>query len=408
LGKRNYSQKNRRRDGESRPRWPAIDSAFKALEDYTRALTESEVYMRGASVVVGWFGVSWLGLSACSSRADSGLGASTADAGATSTSNGGSPTTGSSTAGASSSGAPSNGGANDDNPSSAGASGVGTSAGGIPAGGGANVGGSPGAGGAMPTMACGSATWPPGGANAPQMLDVQDSTGAVASRQFYISLPASYDGSKPYPLVFAWHYAGGTASALIAPAYGGAFYGVQKGFPEAIYVAGQGLTDASSGMTGWPNTNGQDIAMTRAMLTWLESNYCVDQKRIMATGMSYGGIMSDTLACQMPDVFRAIGVMSGALFNFGANKCGAHPIAAWMTHGTADMTVAITGGEAARDQVLKDNGCGATTQPVEPSPCISYQGCTSGYPVVWCPVADEGHTIPTFAPSAIATFFEQF
>jgi poly(3-hydroxybutyrate) depolymerase len=257
-------------------------------------------------------------------------------------------------------------------------------------------------------MACGAATWPPGGADAPQTIAVTDNKGMSAQRQFYVSLPAGYDGTKPYPLVTVWHYAGGTASALIAPGFGGAFYGVQKGFPDAIYVAGQGLTDATSGMTGWPNTNGQDVAMTKAMLTWLEQNYCIDQSKIMATGMSYGGIMSDTLACQMPDVFRAIGVMSGALFNFGASQCGSHPIAAWMTHGTADMTVDISGGEAARDQVLKDNGCGTGTMPVDPSPCVSYQGCASGYPVVWCPVEGEGHTIPSFAADAIAAFFKQF
>jgi poly(3-hydroxybutyrate) depolymerase len=240
------------------------------------------------------------------------------------------------------------------------------------------------------------------------MIDVTDNKGAVLSRQFYVSLPANYDSTKTYPLVTAWHYAGGTAAQLISASFGGAFYGVQKGFPNAIYVAGQGLTDAQSMMTGWPNTNGQDIAFAKAMLSWLESSYCIDQNRVMATGMSYGGIMSDALGCQMPNVFRAVGVMSGALFNFGGSSCVSHPIAAWITHGTADMTVDISGDETARDQFLKDNGCGATTQPVDPSPCVSYDGCTSGYPVVWCPVDGEGHTIPSFAAGAIANFFKQF
>jgi polyhydroxybutyrate depolymerase len=384
--------------------------------------------MRSVSVLARCFAFSWLTLSACSSKSDAGFGPSLPGAGGGSTNGGGSSTVDSSAGMMSSAGGASSaaggaaaGGAAAGGAAAGGAaagaaagamSGAGASAtgsGGIGSGGtGASNAGAPGAGGALPTMACGSATWPPGGANAPQMLDVQDSKGVTTSRQFYVSLPASYDGSRAYPVVFAWHYAGGTASALIAPGYGGAFYGVQKGFPEAIYVAGQGLTDASSGKTGWPNTNGQDVAMARAMLTWLESNYCIDQNRIMATGMSYGGIMSDTLACQMPDVFRAIGVMSGALFSFGGSKCGAHPIAAWITHGTADPTVDISGDETARDQILKDNGCGTTTQPVDPSPCVSYDGCTSGYPVVWCPVDGEGHTIPSFAAGAISTFFKQF
>jgi polyhydroxybutyrate depolymerase len=366
--------------------------------------------MRGVFVLAGCVTGSWLALIACGSNSDAGLEKSQPGAGAAAVAGSASsvaPSAGSSsTAGASaaSGGASANAGAGNAGASSGGASAAG--AGGSNAG--ASNGGAPAAGGAAPTMACGSATWPPGGGNAPQMLNVQDDKGATAMRQFYVSLPASYDGKQAYPLVFAWHYAGGTASALIAPGYGGAFYGVQTGFPEAIYVAGQGLTDASSGMSGWPNTNGQDVALTRAMLAWLTMNYCIDQNRIMATGMSYGGIMSDTLACQMPDVFRAIGVMSGALFNFGATKCGTHPIAAWITHGTADTTVDISGDETARDQILKDNGCGTTTEPVDPSPCVSYDGCTSGYPVVWCPVEGEGHTIPTFAAGAISKFFKQF
>jgi len=102
-----------------------------------------------------------------------------------------------------------------------------------------------------------------------------------------------------------------------------------------------------------------------------------------------------------------VGVMSGALYNFGT-ACRSHPIAAWITHGDADTTVDISDDETARDQFLADNHCGTTTTAVTPSPCVSYGGCDSGYPVVWCEVAGEGHTIPSFAASGIANFFAQF
>ena len=186
---------------------------------------------------------------------------------------------------------------------------------------------------------------------------------------------------------------------------------MQPKLPEAIYVAAQGLesTPGDATTTGWPNTNGGDIAFLNAMLTWLESNLCVDTTRIMATGMSYGGIMSDTIGCQMPDVFRAVAVMSGSLFSTGrGSTCKSHDVAAWITHGTADPTVDISGDETARDQFLADNHCGTTSTAVDPSPCMSYDGCDSGYPVVWCPVDGEGHTIPSFAAGAIATFLGQF
>jgi poly(3-hydroxybutyrate) depolymerase len=36
--------------------------------------------------------------------------------------------------------------------------------------------------------------------------------------------------------------------------------------------------------------------------------------RYFSDGMSYGGLMSETIACQCPDLFRAIGSMSGSMF----------------------------------------------------------------------------------------------
>jgi poly(3-hydroxybutyrate) depolymerase len=254
-------------------------------------------------------------------------------------------------------------------------------------------------------------TAPALGPSNPQTINVTDSKGTVTARQFYVTLPSDYDPTKSYRLIFAWHYAGGSAATLAGTGFSGGYYGVQPKLPEAIYVAGQGLesTPGDATTTGWPNTNGGDIAFLKAMLTWLESNLCVDTTRIMSTGMSYGGIMSDTIGCQMPDVFRAVAVMSGALFSGGpGSTCKSHDIAAWITHGTADTTVDISGDETARDQFLADNHCGTTTTAVDPSPCVSYDGCDSGYPVVWCPVDGEGHTIPSFAAAAIATFLGQF
>ena len=277
------------------------------------------------------------------------------------------------------------------------------------------TGGTPGPGGATGTGGSGTvtsgcgATPPALGPSNPQTINVTDSKGTVTARQFYVSIPSDYAPTKSYRLIFAWHYAGGTAAALAGTGFGGGYYGVQPKLPQAIYVAAQGLlsTPGDATTSGWPNTNGGDIAFLNAMLTWLKSNLCVDTTRIMSTGFSYGGIMSNTIGCQMPDVFRAVAVMSGSLFG-RTSSCKSHDIAAWITHGTADPTVDISGDETARDQYLADNHCGTTSTAVAPSPCMSYDGCDSGYPVVWCPVDGEGHTIPSFAAAAIATFLGQF
>ena len=61
-----------------------------------------------------------------------------------------------------------------------------------------------------------------------------------------------------------------------------------------------------------------------------------------------------------------------------------------------------------RDSLVTYNGCSTDTKPVHPSPCVAYQGCMPGYPMVWCVSPGDPHAIPSFAAGAIATFFQQF
>jgi poly(3-hydroxybutyrate) depolymerase len=271
-------------------------------------------------------------------------------------------------------------------------------------GGGTGSGGTTGAGGASASDGCSATTWPTA---SPQMINVTDNAGNTAARQFYFALPTGYAPSHAYPLVFAFHYLGGQASTIAGTGFTGRYYGIQPMFSDAIYVAPQGLAD-SGGQTGFPNTNDQDVAFTRAMVSWFQSNFCVDKARVMSTGFSYGGMMSHTIACEMPDVFRALGIMSGIFIGGARASCVSHGIASWITHGDADTTLPFASGESARDRILAQNHCGTTTHAVDPAPCVEYEACDAGYPVVWCPVAGEGHAIPPFGASAIARFFAQF
>ena len=258
-----------------------------------------------------------------------------------------------------------------------------------------------GTGGApMPSAGCG--TTPSTTAETTFMIDVSGT-----SRSYIVTLPANYNASQPHQLVFGWHGRTGTAAQIAR----GSYYGLKSRMTNAIFVAPQGLgTSTDPNDTGWPNTNGQDIAFLRATLAWMNANYCVDQARVFSVGFSYGGIMSHTIACQMSDTFRAVAPMAGAIFG-RTNTCLTHPIAAWMTHGSMDTSasggVDFTAGESARDRIVALNHCTSTTAPTDPSPCVAYQGCDAGYPVQWCP-HDGAHVIPSFAAAAVANFFLQF
>ena len=64
--------------------------------------------------------------------------------------------------------------------------------------------------------------------------------------------------------------------------------------------------------------------------------------------------------------------------------------------------------KAPHHRLLQTNGCSDQTTPIDPSPCVAYQGCQEGYPVIWCEQEGVGHAIPSYGSTTIAEFFQQF
>ena len=221
-------------------------------------------------------------------------------------------------------------------------------------------------------------------------------------RDYIMSLPQGYDPSKPYKLIFAWHGLGGTAQSIAA-----SWYGLGRmSQNSAIFISGQGL-ETSSGGAGWQNSNGQDVAFVKALYARLQGSVCFDENRVFSVGMSYGGIMSNTLGCQMGDVFRAIAPMSGSGPGFGGRATCVGQVAVWSSHGDNDTVVPTASGEASRDFWVKANKCQMDSVPVEPSPCLAYNGCEADLPVTFCKFMGA-HIVPPFAAAAIWKFFSQF
>jgi poly(3-hydroxybutyrate) depolymerase len=220
-----------------------------------------------------------------------------------------------------------------------------------------------------------------------------------AMREYILAVPDDYDSSRPYRLIFTWHPLGGSAEQ-VATGFGGGYYGLEsRAQGSAIFVSPEGIDE------GWANTGGRDIAFLRAMLERFRAELCIDETRIFSTGFSYGGMMSYAVGCAMGDVFRAIAPMSGALYS--GCEDGDHPIAMWGSHGDMDNVVPLSNGQSARDEFIARNHCTQTTTPTEPSPCVSYEGCDAGYPLVWCEFSG-GHALPSNSGQSIWTFFSQF
>jgi polyhydroxybutyrate depolymerase len=250
-----------------------------------------------------------------------------------------------------------------------------------------------GGGGPVPSSGCSATSSPASGM---ATIDVGGTT-----RQYILTLPAGYDPRHAYPLLFAFHGGSYNAQWVVdgtAP-QSGPYYGIQAvANNTAILVAPQALSGS------WTNQSGRDVAYVDAMISRFESQLCVDQSRILATGFSFGAIMTIALGCNDSSKFRAIAAMSGEIMN-GCPDTRSLPY--WSSHGMSDPTINFSLGQAARDTFVQRNHCSTQTVAVSPPGCVSYQGCDAGFPVVWCPF-DGVHEPPPFAGTAIWAFLSQF
>jgi poly(3-hydroxybutyrate) depolymerase len=239
------------------------------------------------------------------------------------------------------------------------------------------------------------------------------------NRQYVIRVPTGYDQSKPYKLMFAFHWNGGSMNDVSSGGSDGAawaYYGQQKQAGEtAILVAPNGLN------AGWANSGGEDLAFLDAMMKTIEGDLCVDTTKRFSMGFSYGGSMSYSIACSRGKDFRAVAVISGG--QLSGCSGGNDPVAYLGIHGINDGTLNISNGRSLRDKFVKNNGC-ASQSPKEPANGskshvkTAYSGCKAGYPVTW--IAFDGGHAPapvdggadsgarSYMPGEIWSFFNQF
>lgn len=207
-----------------------------------------------------------------------------------------------------------------------------------------------------------------------------------ADRTFTLRIPEPYDPAVLHPVLFGFHGLGGTGA------------GVTSGFgltPAPIIVG----PDAKTSGGAW-DTSG-DLLFVDAILSALRAELCIDPGRIHATGYSNGGFMADAVACQRSDVFRGVAIMEG-----GSSGGGCGQTAVWIMHNQDDMTVPLSYGTSLRDKWITTNGCSMTSADIMPAPCVSYDGCSAGNPVVWCSPPTGGHKPDYTISLGIPGFFE--
>jgi poly(3-hydroxybutyrate) depolymerase len=221
---------------------------------------------------------------------------------------------------------------------------------------------------------------------------------ANKAREYILSVPASYQNTKPYKLIIAYHQLNGDANQM----YRDKYYHLQPlSNDTTIFVAPNGQQGGSNctmaSGCGWPNGENSDLALADAMVAQVKENFCIDTNRIFATGWSYGGSMSYKTACERP-LGKANGFIRGIAVYSGAQLSGSckptMPVAYYGSHGDNDSVLGYDGGVGLAQNFATANTCTWATPTKVTSGnhmCTDVMGCMMGYPTRFC-AFDGDHT----------------
>jgi len=163
------------------------------------------------------------------------------------------------------------------------------------------------------------------------------------TREYMLYIPAAYTGNTAVPLVFNLH--GYTSSNLEQMFY--ADFRPIADTANFLLVLPNGTLDGQGNRfwnTFLGNSNVNDVGFISDLLNTLQANYNIDANRVYSTGMSNGGFMSYSLACDLNDRITAIASVTGSMIQSKLNACNpARPVPVMEIHGTADNTVPYNG-----------------------------------------------------------------
>ncbi len=253
------------------------------------------------------------------------------------------------------------------------------------------------------------------------------------ARTAIVHEPADWDGTTPMPVVLVFHGGGGNAEGTqdhvgmdeTADAHG--FLAV---YPEGVGKRrlGKHFGTWNGGYCCGPamEQGVDDVAFVGQLLDELGEGWPIDEKRIYATGISNGGVMSLALACGLSDRIAAVAPIGSP---GAAPDCApSRPVPVLLFHGTADTCAPYDGGETcggcwsrffeqtlgveidagdihgcagAREQLESwraANTCSTTSAATflttDDAVCVRYDGCAEGATAALCTIGGGGHTWP--------------
>ena len=233
-------------------------------------------------------------------------------------------------------------------------------------------------------------------------------------RTYTLHVPSSLDGRTPAPLVLVLH-GGGGAGRSTERMTGFSDLADRRGF---IVVYPNGVDRR------WNDARGEvarqdvdDVDFLTALVDHVRRTLPIDVRRVYASGISNGAMMSYRLGCERSDVFAAIAPVAGAMPEPLGPRCSpSRPVSLVAISGTEDPLVLWGGGPVARRRGrtmsvpesialwTRLNGCAApatVTQEPDRDPADgtrvrreTHGPCQEGASVVLYAVEGGGHSWP--------------
>ncbi len=239
-------------------------------------------------------------------------------------------------------------------------------------------------------------------------------------RYYLIHVPPQYDRTQQLSLVLVFHGGGGNPAQIER----------QVGFDQmadkdgviVVYPGGSSPNFKDKFLT-WntllcntyaDNENIDDISFVLDVIEDVRSKYRIDPRKVYATGMSQGAMMSYRLACEASDKIAAIGPVSGA--HITANCHPSRPVSVISFSGMKDARVLYDGGAGPSDLHVvgavdsapaiasfwaKHNGLSlnpSLEKRIGRAHALVYGPGPSGTEVVFWTLEDGGHRWPGVSP----------
>ncbi|HJW31651.1 MAG TPA: hypothetical protein VJ508_20660, partial [Saprospiraceae bacterium] len=223
-------------------------------------------------------------------------------------------------------------------------------------------------------------------------------------RTFIVHLPAGYSPANQYPIVISLHGLNSNAAQ------------------EESYTQFDAVADQLGFITVYPNAiNGSwalfgdtDVDFIDHLIDTIKSDYSANNC-LFFTGISDGGFMTYTLACNLPRSISAIAPVAGNMTVFLQNNCALdYGLPVMHFHGTADQVVAYAGAPGippVESTVLywaNKNNCAVPPDSLQIPDTHPEDNCTATrytYPngddhseVIFYKIINGGHTWPGAFP----------